>query len=99
MTDFIDSLPVDDEPLGTEEQQILSQILNANKGGFHGFMTDIKMPIVYGSLFLALSLPFVDPIIELIPYAKSSKMSLLVTKTLIFIIIGFIITNLELLFT
>ena len=99
MSDIINTLPVDDEPLGFEEQQILSQILNSNKGAFHQFIGDLKMPIVFAALFLGLSLPFVDPMIELIPYAKSSKMSLLMTKTLMFIVIGFMITNVELLFS
>jgi hypothetical protein len=99
MSDIINTLPVDEEPLGVDEQQILSQILASNRTGFHGFMTDIKMPIIYGALFLAMSLPFVDPIVSLIPYAKSSKMSLLVTKTFLFIVFGFIINNLELLFS
>lgn len=98
-SDIISSLPVDDEPLGYEEQQILSQILETNSSGFHRFIADLKMPIIYGALFLALSLPFVDPIISMIPYAKTSKMSLLFTKTFMFIAAGFIITNMELLFS
>lgn len=73
MSDFIETLPVDNEPLSYYDSHILNDLLKSNYT-LQMFINEIKDAIVVGILFvlMTLSKEFID---NTIPYAKSSYLS------------------------
>ena len=99
MSDYIMSLPTDDQPMNPEESHLFDSIIKPGSMNFHDLLFDFKDSIILGGVFFAMNMDGMDGFIQnIIPYAKSSPTSLLVCKTLLFIIIAFLLRNHRLLF-
>ena len=97
MSDFIESLPTDNGPVRSDEEEILGEILKNDKTSFQKFIGDLKDPILGGVLFIVLNIPFVKQLIsDFVPYAKSSEMSSLVFRLVLFVVLFFLIQNINL---
>lgn len=94
MSDYLESLPTDKDPVHPAEAQILHTILNKDSSTFHRMLYDLKDPIISGILFLLLNTPQCSEFIKsTVSYARSSNTSLLIFKTVLFITIIFVIKN------
>lgn len=96
MSDFIATLPVDNEPIPPDENRLLEQILSPNSFRFQAFLNDLKIPLLAGFIFLIISNSTVRKFIsDTIPYAKSSETSLSIVQGFIIVIILYLINNLS----
>lgn len=98
MSDYIATLPVDDEPLPESEKQLMNSLLtdSTEKPTFTKFVQELKMPILFGILFVVLASNTTGDIIaSLVPYAKSSEMSSLVSRAFLFAVLVFMYNNLH----
>lgn len=99
MSDYIATLPVDDEPLPESEKKLMNSLLTDDtnpKSTFTKFVQELKMPILFGILFVVLgSSTTGDIIASLVPYAKSSEMSSLVARAFLFAVLVFMYNNLH----
>jgi hypothetical protein len=94
--DYIESLPTDNEPLKPEEKEIVDTILKKDATKFQKFIQELKLPLIAGIVFLIINSPQVSNFLrDNIAYARSSEMSLLCLKTVLFMIFVFIYTNLH----
>lgn len=94
MSDYIESLPTDDLPLNSTETKFMENILKNDKTSFELFLSEMKLVLIFGVLFLIINTPQVSDFIQnTIPYANSSKMSLLCFKCLLFMLLVFIYNN------
>lgn len=97
MSDYIQSLPTDDTPVTSVENEIVNDILKNDTSLIFKLLTDMKEPILGGILFVFLNLPVVKDFIEsMVPYAKSSEISSLLFRLVVFIILFFFLKNLAL---
>lgn len=98
MSDYIATLPVDDEPVTPDDRYLANTLFGNNKRSILGsLLRDLKQPLVAGVLFAILSNSTVTQLIrDVIPYAKSSEISLLIFKTSMFIILMYLYNNLHL---
>ena len=96
MSDIIESLPTDNDPLESEEKYIIETILQKDATKFQKFIHEIKLPIIAGILFLLINSPQVSSFLkDNVSYARSSDMSLLCFKAAIFMVALFIYSNLH----
>lgn len=94
MSDFIQSLPTDDNPLSAEESKILKNILKQDVSPLHNILIEFKFPLICGIIFFIFNNTNLNDIIKMsVPYANNSDTSLLFIKTIFFIIIVFITQN------
>ncbi|MDC3332968.1 hypothetical protein OAV62_01885 [bacterium] len=96
MSDYIDALPIDEEPLDPQQQKLFNDMVGTN-GSIHRLLQDLRGTIFSTILFFLLNLEMTDTIIEnTVSYAKTTKTSLLFVKTFIFMIGIFVINNIHL---
>lgn len=96
MTDYIHFLPTDDNPINPVEKQVFANILNSNTSStqLHSFINELKQPLLVGIVFMLLNTEQSNTLIEsVVGYARSSKTSLLLFKTFLFIVIYFVWQN------
>lgn len=94
MGDFIEQLPVDDSVPSHGEIQVADMLFKQNKGTISKIVSNLKEVFVAGAIFVILSLPFIDSLCtRFIPSTEKSYMILLIIKTLLFMILFFIINN------
>jgi hypothetical protein len=94
MSDYIESLPTDETTLNKNDEILMKNILKNDKSTLQKFITDLKLPMIMGGLFLILSAPQTSDFIKhIVPYAKSSETSLLTFKTFILMIVVFFYNN------
>jgi hypothetical protein len=97
MSDYIASLPTDETPLTTSESELVEEILKKDTGMVYKLLKDLQDPLFGGILFILLNLPFVKSMIEeFVPYAKSSEVSSLLFRVLLFVVLFFFFKNLGL---
>lgn len=97
MSDYIATLPVDDEPVPPDERYLVDTLFKGKKTPIGNFLRDLKQPLVAGILFALLSNSTVTQIIrDAVPYAKSSEISLLIFKTFLFVVFLYLYNNLHL---
>jgi len=92
--DYINSLPTDDEPLNPDEKQISDIIFRDDASIVHKFISDLKLPLISGIIFLIINSAFVSDFLQSnIAYVRKSNMSLLCLKTILFMICIFVLMN------
>ena len=91
MGDYINILPTDDDPVNIEDMTIVNSIFKENIESFSSFMDKMKSPALIGALFFLITSDSIADIIKhIIPYAKSSNLSFLISRTAIFALLYFI---------
>lgn len=93
----IASLPIDQYPVSDEEQQVLGMLLKKQYTTMEMLISGSKEVLMLGVLFALINTPQADELIRrYIPASTSSEYSLLFFKTLIFVVIAFILKNIHL---
>lgn len=93
MSDYLDMLPTNDEPMDPIESEILNAVIEP-KGSFYYIVQDLRHVIIATFIFFIVNLEIMDNVLQsTISYAKSSKMSLVVVKTIVFGVLLFIATS------
>jgi len=98
MSDYIEHLPTDNDPLTPESTKLMNQIFPTTTPSMRiqAFASELQTPIVIGILFLLLSNSYTtNALREYIPYLKTSDISLLYVKALIMVILVFIYNNIQ----
>jgi hypothetical protein len=96
MTDYIATLPVDNEPIPPDENKLLDQILHSNTFQFQTLLNDFKLPLLVGVLFLLICNPSVKAFMtDSIPYAQKSETSLLIVQALFLVVLVYLVLNLS----
>lgn len=86
MADPINILPMDEEPLTSNEKNMMEAITKSQQTSFHRFIHELRQPLIYAVLFVLLNLSQTNNLIQgIVPYAQRSDEALLITKTVIFI--------------
>lgn len=97
MSDYIQSLPTDETPVTSVETEIVNDILKNDTSLIFKLLSDMKDPLLGGILFVFLNLtPVKDFIESIVPYAKSSEISSLIFRLIVFVILFFFLKNLAL---
>lgn len=88
----IHSLPTDQIPPSPQEKQMINTFFPQK--GFQSLCYEFKDVIIIGIIYFVVGLPFIDGIIKSIfSSAQNSSLILLGTKSILFMIIYFIIMN------
>ena len=96
MTDYIESLPIDNSPMSNNEMYVMQNIFGSDTNVFYNLIEDAKSIIIASIVFFLLNVPQIQEFLRnTIPYAKTSEMSLLILKTILFIIIVFLLNNIQ----
>lgn len=94
MSDYIDSLATDNDPVSQSEKVLINSIFKSDEPAIQKFILELKLPIIIGIFFMIISSPQVTNFIKhTVPYARSSDVSLLCFKTILFIILVFVYNN------
>lgn len=94
MSDYIESLPMDEEPMKPEEKQIMDTILKKDASKIQKFISELKLPLIVGVLFLIINSPQITNFMrDNIAYVRGSEMSLLCLKVIIFMVAVFVYNN------
>ena len=95
MADLLSSLPIDETPLNHDEINILQTLFKEeNSGDLAKIFIELKDAVVAGILFAILSSNKVNILVyKLIPTSKNSNIILICSKTVIFIVLFWIIIN------
>jgi hypothetical protein len=94
MSDYLESLPTDEFPMDANESRLFNDLVRADTGKFLDFFHEIRQAVLIGVLFFVMQLEPTDTAFHaMIPYAKTSKTSLLFCKTAAFIAIVFMVQN------
>lgn len=97
MSDRLDNLPVDDNPLTSREMDVMKRVFDKNVGNACKFAFAVKDILIAGGLFVGLSIPLVDELVyRVVPAAKGSMYVNVAVKALIFMVILFVFTNFHL---
>lgn len=93
MGDSLQTLPTDQQPMDPHEQHLLNTIFKEETSSITNLFQELRLPIIVGVLFLILSLPQWNNLLQsVIPYTNKSQSSLIVFKTFVFIIVVFILS-------
>lgn len=85
---------MDDIPISSEDKEILDNIMKKDLSTFEKFLSELKQPVLAGILFVIISTPQVsDFMLNTIPYARSSAVSLLCLKAFVFVVLLFLYNN------
>ena len=99
MGDNLNNLPVDDMPLSKPHQQIVDNLFKKDGYDFSNICMGLKTTVLTGGLFLVFSMPYIDSFVrKVMPFTTKSNLYLVFMKTVIFMILYFIITNYHLAF-
>ncbi len=94
--DYIESLPTDNEPIDSEERQLMDKILEKDAPAFQRLIQELKLPIVAGLLFMIVNNPQITEFFKTsVPYTRTSEMSMLCFKTLLFTVALFLYININ----
>jgi hypothetical protein len=95
MSDYIQSLPTDEEPIPPDQKQIIDSILvDDKKSSIQYFMHELKLPLIVGIFtILIFNNKITDIIKDLVPYTRKSETSLLVFRTFIMMVLVFFYLN------
>lgn len=95
MSDFIESLPIDENPISKEDTQLVMELFgNEQTNKLQSLVTELYYPFIIGGVFLLCNIKTIDTFLHtLIPYTRSSNMFFLLLKTLVFSSIVYIILN------
>ena len=97
MSDYINTLPTDDDPLNPSESNIMNIITGKDGSGDTAMLrilNEMKIPIVIGILFLLVSTSqFTDILRTCIPFTGKNDTHMLMMKTVVFIILVFVLMN------
>jgi len=86
MVDNIQSLPVDNEQLSVEEQNVMNTFFKTDDK-IHTILNTLKLPLFVGILFIIINSPQSNDFIKnVVPYARSSEASLLCFKAMLIMI-------------
>lgn len=97
MGDMINQLPSDSSVPSHNEIRIVDQLFQQKKGIFDKILSQSKDIIILGGLFILFSLPFTDNLLkQFISVSGTSPYILVGIKTLLFVLIYFIIKNIYL---
>jgi hypothetical protein len=88
---LIEDLPASDETADTNELEILSSILDVHETDPQEY-NRLKFVFYATAIFIFLSLPFVDKVVEMVTPLASSWLVLLVLKTIVFFILYYIVS-------
>lgn len=92
--DVIDSLPTDQTVPSNNEMHILDTLFKQKQGTMQHILVHSKDVLTVGLLFVILSLPQVDTIIEkLVPSTTTSPYILILIKALVIMAVYFVIKN------
>ncbi len=95
--DPLDSLPTDQSSPSVEEIQMVENLFPAPQSTFNRILSQSKGMLVLGLLFLLFSLPQADSLLgKIIPATRTSPYMQLGIKTVIFVVVYYIVTNLYL---
>ena len=95
--DMINQLPADTSVPSHNEIRIVDQLFQQKKGIFDKILSQTKDIIVLGGLFILFSLPFVDNLLKkFITVTNTSPYILIGIKTLLFVLVYFIVKNIYL---
>lgn len=95
--DLIGDLPSDQTVLSHNEIRIVDTLFKQQQGVIEKILTNSKDVLLVGSLFMVFSLKPVDEfILKMIPFARNSEYSLLIVKTILIMVIFFLLKNLHL---
>lgn len=95
MSDYIDTLPVDEYPLNPEETHFMDLILKESKTEqIQRLLADSRYIFVAAILFFILNSDTMHYFINnFISYTRRSSLSLLIFKTILFIILFYFFEN------
>ena len=99
MADKIEHLPVDENAPTAKEVHLIEYLFEKKKDGntfLGGILGGFKEAILGAVLFIILSLPFLDGIIQSCIPATNNFVILLIVKTVVFLILFAIIQNIAL---
>lgn len=95
--DYLESLPTDDYPVKPDDAKLIKNILIADESPLYRIILEFKDPIISGLLFIIFNMQGFDDFLKsTVPYARSSDTSLILFKAIIFIILLFLIKNVNL---
>lgn len=95
--DAIIQLPTDQNPPSHNEVQIVDTLFQEKQTAVEKFLTGSKDVLLIGIIFLIFSMPQVDDMIKkFIPISATSLYILLLIKTLMFMLIYFVLKNMYL---
>jgi hypothetical protein len=93
MTDHIDKLPVDQNPVSHQEAQIVETLFKENKNEIKTTFEELKDSLMVGILFLVLSLPQTERLIQSFLPSTQNVYILIAIKTVVFVFFLYIIQN------
>lgn len=95
--DYIEKLPIDTSEITPTELKIMNTLFSGNNTITQNLKREIKTLIILSTLFVLISLKYVDDIIiKFFPNIENSPYLLLLIKSLLFSITYFIINNFHL---
>lgn len=95
--DYIEKLPIDASEITPTELKIMNTLFSGNTSTTQNLKREVKTLIILSTLFVLISLKYVDDlIIRFFPIMESSPYLLIIAKSLIFSISYFIINNFHL---
>ncbi len=99
MSDYIATLPVDNEPLPPDQQHLIDDLSLQNRFKFARLLSELKGPLILCAIFFLINHPVVSTMIQdSSSYAKSSEFSLLIVKTVLFLVFVFLYNNVHLVY-
>jgi hypothetical protein len=91
--DSIDQLPVDKSHPSHDEIQLVNTLFENNKNDINSIINELRGTVVIALLFIIMSVPYTDTILQkYIPYTKTSSYALVITKSIIFGALYWILT-------
>ena len=95
--DAINELPTDDGPVSEDDLKLADTLFGKKNTKFLDKLAgEFKDLFLAGILFIVLSIPMTDNLITKIPIAAKSHIILLIIKALLFILLFWVIKNLNL---
>jgi len=94
--DSIDSLPTDESPPTETEVQMVENLFKKQHTAFQRFLTNSKKYVVILMLFIAFTLPLIDPLIGKYINTQETPYLTIFVKGLLFTFIYFVFENIHL---
>ncbi len=94
MGDFIQNLPTDQSIPNHEELAIVENLFKNHKKTMGNVLYEFRDSIIAGLLFILFSVPQIDQLFhKIVPITEKSFIILLIIKTIIFIVLLYVIIN------
>lgn len=95
--DLISSLPVDSNPITPSEQQIVGMLFKEQETAMNQLFSMSQEVLLLSVLYIAFSTEHIDSLIKKItPSTEKSPFILIGTKTLLFVSLFYVLSNLHL---